>query len=120
MGGGYGQFYWPGGKAVGAHRYSWILHNGREIPPGMQVMHSCDNPPCVNPAHLRVGTCADNMQDKATKGRNPGNRTTAREPRKVNVAQVRALRATGLTMAQIGRALNVSAATVCRALHRPQ
>lgn len=51
------------------HRISWILFRG-EIPDGMQVLHSCDNPPCVNPAHLFIGTGLDNMLDKTRKGRN--------------------------------------------------
>jgi len=57
-----------GGKHEGAHRFSWRLHNG-EIPDGMSVLHHCDNPPCVNPKHLFLGTQRDNMQDCARKSR---------------------------------------------------
>ena len=64
---GYGAF-WLDGHQVPAHRYSLAL-SGIEIPPGMIVMHSCDNPPCVNPAHLSVGTNADNTADMFAKGR---------------------------------------------------
>lgn len=58
-----------GGKTLGAHRYVWMLVNGR-IPDGMHVLHSCDNPACVRPDHLRLGSHAENMAEKSSKGRN--------------------------------------------------
>lgn len=55
-------------KSAKSHRVAYEMFKG-EIPRGMEILHACDNPSCVNPAHLSVGTRADNMQDAAAKGR---------------------------------------------------
>jgi hypothetical protein len=55
-------------KAIYAHRISWELTNG-PIPEGLDVLHKCDNPPCVRPDHLFIGTQSDNENDSVSKGR---------------------------------------------------
>lgn len=56
------------GKKVLMHRYVYTLYKG-EIPHGNVIMHTCDNPTCINPAHLNAGTQLDNIKDRDSKGR---------------------------------------------------
>src|SRR4249920_397573 len=66
----YGSMYVEG-RRQRAPRISWEIHNG-EIPIGLHVLHKCDNPPCVRPDHLRLGTHAENMHDMVVRGRARG------------------------------------------------
>lgn len=59
----YGTLRFDSGRQMSAHRASYTVTNG-EIPPGMVVRHTCDNPPCIEPTHLLIGTPADNERDK--------------------------------------------------------
>lgn len=71
---GYGHFN-VAGKSVRAHRLAYQLSIG-PIPDGKMLCHSCDNPQCVNPAHLTPGTNSENQQDSLAKGRNAQKRKT--------------------------------------------
>lgn len=64
---GYGRF-WLNGKTVMAHRFSYTISHG-DVAEGMNVCHRCDNPSCVNPNHLFLGTHHDNTHDMITKDR---------------------------------------------------
>jgi hypothetical protein len=65
---GYGKFCISTGRNERAHRAAWLLTKG-SLPGGVYVLHSCDNPPCCNPSHLRLGSHADNMADKVARNR---------------------------------------------------
>jgi HNH endonuclease len=65
---GYGQINRGDGRPERAHRVAWMKFRG-PIPDGLHVLHRCDNPGCVNPDHLFLGTDGDNMYDKTSKGR---------------------------------------------------
>lgn len=112
---GYGRFYFRK-RNVPAHRASWMMHFG-EIPDGMQVCHTCDNPACVNPRHLFLGTNADNMNDKAEKGRCNSVHGSPHPFAKITEEDVVAIRKmaqdTDLPYTKIAAQMNVSVANIC-------
>lgn len=106
-----------------AHRVSWELSRG-PIPAGLHVLHNCpggDNPLCVNPDHLFLGTHADNMKDMATKGRS-GQRGNRSWKAKLDPDKVRSIRrriANGeSTQADICRELGISSSVVSEVVSR--
>lgn len=121
---GYGAYKYKG-KVVAAHRFIWELKNGT-IPKGLFVCHKCDNPKCVNPSHLFLGTPKDNVIDAIKKGRiNPkkqkGIRTFKPSPvaklTKVLVKEIRGRYLKGdTTYRQLAKEYKVSRQTICDAI----
>jgi HNH endonuclease len=101
------------GRERPAHQVVWERHTGQRVPRGMVVMHRCDNPPCVNPEHLRLGTHADNQHDKVAKGRQA---TGVNHGRAVldppQVVDIRELAAKGYTNHYLGKLYGVDHGTI--------
>lgn len=90
------------GKNMGAHRYSWILSNGN-IPDGLHVLHKCDNPSCVKPAHLYLGTHQKNMRDRADRRRCKHQKLS-----RGDVSKIKEMRKMGATCQQIADKFGIS------------
>lgn len=127
--GGYGLF-WINELHADVHssRASWMIHYG-DIPDGMFVCHHCDNPACVNPKHLFLGTNKDNMQDMIAKGRRVkcfgtkhGNHGTNCWENKLSPEQVREIRhkysGGGTSMYKLAREYGVGYSTINYLINR--
>lgn len=112
---GYGQIRLHGVRWK-AHRLSWELHHG-PIPDGLHVLHRCDNPRCVNPVHLWLGTDADNASDKAAKGRST--RGERNRWARITATQVREIRAYDgpLSQQRLGELYGISQAQIWKIRH---
>ncbi len=104
-------------KRYRAHRVAWTIDNG-PVPDGLHVLHRCDTPGCVNPAHLFTGTNDDNVQDRGSKGRTAKGASNGRA--KLTVQQVLQVRLLSGTMTQkaIAALMGVCVATVCDIVRR--
>jgi len=118
MGSGHGRYNWYRGKMVLAHRYAYALEFG-SIPAGQRVRHTCDNAPCCNPAHLVLGTQAQNVADMIARGRMP--RGEQRPNAKLTPASVRNIRgraARGESYAQLAEYYGLSIPYVGKVVRR--
>lgn len=112
------------GKKVLAHRLSWQLHNGN-IPEsdgyhGTVVMHLCDNPVCVNPKHLSLGTQSDNVKDMCKKGRKVSRPPAGEDHKNSKLTEkiVREILVSKESGAQIAKRLGLSRSTINRVRSR--
>jgi hypothetical protein len=109
---GYGKF-WLHGRTDLAHRVSYRIDKGLTIPAGKLIRHTCDNPPCVNPTHLLVGTVRDNSRDQVERGRslvgvaNPRAKLTPERVREIRTGWNQ-----GETQVSLARRFGVSRAAV--------
>ncbi len=110
---GYGRFNWRRGETQLAHRLSYRLAHG-ELPVDRFVCHRCDNPPCINPAHLFLGTQLDNMRDAAAKGRtaSPDRRGEEVNTAKLSTTDVVFIRGATATTAEVAALFDISQAQV--------
>lgn len=118
---GYGQIGYQNGEMIRAHRYSWILHFG-EIPDGLFVCHHCDNPSCVRPDHLFLGTALANNRDKIRKGRAKNCRGESSGLSKLTdeqVAQIRRLYVPGkISQYALAKKFSVAVSNINNIVHR--
>jgi hypothetical protein len=105
----YGRVGFKGNRAAYTHRVAWELTHG-PIPDGMHVLHKCDNPQCVRPEHLFLGTHRDNMRDMANKGRAPGLQRKGESNNKAKLTAAQAARVKHGTepLARLAEELGVS------------
>ncbi len=116
---GYGQFE-INHKQEYAHRVAWTLVNG-EIPDGVLICHTCDNPPCCNPSHLFKGTKKDNSDDMIIKGRavhQQGESHGMAKLTEIDVITIRVLNQTGISAYRIAKIYGRGITTVSDIIHK--
>lgn len=105
------------GREVKAHRFSYELHHG-PIPEGLVVRHDCDVRHCVNPAHLRIGTPLDNVQDMVDRGRAcKGEAKPSAKLTEADVRHIRALVSAGRGHREVARMYGMSHRTIGDIVH---
>lgn len=121
----YGEF-WYNNKYEKAHRVSWEIFNQQKIPKGFVICHRCDNPQCVNPFHLFLGTQKDNIYDMHSKNRSEKLRKATHasdethQVSKLTNDEVRFIRSSDLSTTELRKLLNfkVELLAIRRVKHR--
>lgn len=106
------------GRKMRANRAIWLLAFG-PIPDGLMVCHKCDQPKCINPEHLFLGTAGDNIRDASAKGRMPGPFGAKCHRAKLTdetVLQIRKLHANGLDKFEIANRFGMSPSGIYKIL----
>lgn len=121
-GGGYGIFMVSPNPRImeKAHRLSWMMING-SIPDGLYVLHACDNPACVNPNHLFLGTHLDNMKDKVSKGRQtrlPGEQNGRNILSEIDVRNIVRLHEQGMSYRKLSKKFGIGNTQIGRIIRK--
>lgn len=120
---GYGRFHTEGKSGTClAHRMAYVLAKGPLLPE-LDVLHSCDNPPCCNPNHLWSGTALDNVRDAVEKGRfltgrMPGSSNPKAKLTEADVIQIRQLKSAGRSQASLAREYGLRESTLSQICQR--
>ncbi len=113
---GYGKFYLsPDKRTCPAHRAAYLLCVG-DIPTGKVIMHSCDTPACVNPAHLSIGSNKENVNDCWAKNRHPKNYGACKLKEKT-VVKILTMYSDGIKQSEIAQALGLHRSNIHRIVH---
>lgn len=107
-------------RSFSAHRVALMLHLGlNSISPTLDVMHLCNNPPCCNPKHLKIGTRKENIRQSVSDGTHASNSTHPRWNAKLKQGDLKVIRhllARGMTQAAVARRYGVDQSTISKAI----
>lgn len=107
-----------GGRNYSTHKLSWEWKNNTSVPSGQVLLHSCDTPSCVNPAHLRPGSQKNNVDDRVSKDRSAKGEDNGRARlKKKDVEKIKNLRDQGWTETSIAKLFDVGRSTISNILH---
>lgn len=119
---GYGQFKIRSYHKIDSHRVAWEMFYG-EISDGLWVLHTCDNPACVNPNHLFLGTALDNARDRESKnrGNKKGEHNSGHKLTQTQVEYIRSRYATGnILQRELATEMNVNPSAISRIVRNKQ